>query len=166
MFKLVNNNITIDPNLLPIPEFRELWDRDKDKNKLNAYKELTYIYYFADYKSPYQNIPEELREKKVKEEYIRDDSWKADEAVNEAIKKYQLLQETHSMRLLSSAKIAVDKLSAYFRDSDPNDRNYSANLSKLGATIESIDKLEKRVKSEQSTAEQIRGGGDLRSRER
>lgn len=166
IFSLENHAIVIDPALLPIPEFKVLWDRDKDKNKANAYKELCFVYYVADYKSPYNNIEEELREDRVKEDYIRDEDWKADAYVLDAIEKYKMLQETPTMRLLQSAKVATAKLASYFREASPEDKQYTSNLDKLGKIVESIDKLEQKVKLEQASDVRIRGGGEVRRRER
>lgn len=166
IFSLENHAIVIDPGLLPIPEFKVLWDRDKDKNKATAYKELCFVYYMADYKSPYNNIEEELREDRVREDYIRDAEWKPDIYVQDAIDKYRLLQETPTMRLLESAKVATAKLASYFREASPEDKQYTSNLDRLGKIVESIDKLEQKVKLEQASDVRIRGGGEVRRRER
>lgn len=166
MFKLENNVIKMDTNILNIPALKVLWDRDKTKDKDNAKKELSYVYYLADYHSPYQNIPEEMRSDKIREEFIKDKKWKEDKEVQEAIKIYMELQETATMRLLKSARIAVDRLADYFKESEPEDKNYTSNLEKLGKIIESINKLDQQVKKEQTDETRIRGGGELKYRER
>jgi hypothetical protein len=68
--------------------------------------------------------------------------------------------------MLNSARLAVEKLSNYFKNSNPNDKFYTANLEKLGKIIESLDKLEEKVKKEQTSETKVRGGGFIRERER
>lgn len=166
LFTLQEHVLKIDPDTLVIPEFRVLWERDKSKDKAMAYKELSYVYYYADFKSSYQNYTEDDRESKVRDDFIRDSKWRADKDVIAAVAKYEEMQVTPTLRLLQAAKVAVDKLAAYFRESEPEDRNYTSNLDKLGKIVESLDKLEEKVKKEQSTQGRIRGGGDVKSRER
>jgi len=166
LFTLQEHVLKIDPDTLAIPEFRVIWDRDKSKDKAIAYKELSYIYYYTDHKSSYQNYPDEERADKVRDDFIRDKKWRMDDQVQAAISKYDELQTTPTLRLLLSARIAVDKLAAYFKEAEPEDRNYTSNLDKIGKIIESLDKLEEKVKKEQTQQSKIRGGGDVRSRER
>jgi|JI10StandDraft_1071094.scaffolds.fasta_scaffold70734_3 hypothetical protein len=166
IFQLENNVVKISPEVISIPEFKEIWDRDKSKEKGKAYKEIAYVYFMADYKSPYTAYPPGEREDKIKSDFIRDESWVRDDKVNAAIKKYEELQQTPTLRLLMSAKFAAEKLSEFFRTQDPEHRNYTSNLEKLGKIIESLDKLEERVKKEETNQNRVRGGGNVLARER
>ena len=166
VFTIENNTVKISPEMLLIPEFNDIWERDKSKDKGRAYKELSFIYFLSDYKSVYTAYSPEEREDKIKQDFIRDPSWVRDEIVDKAINKYEELQETPSLRLLKSARIASDKLSSFFRTQDPEHKFYTSNLEKLSKIIESIDKLEERVKKEETSSSRVRGGGDVKSRER
>ncbi len=166
IFNFKSNKVVIDPDKLVIPEFKAIWDRDKSKDKEQAFKELTYIYMLVDFKSAYQAYPEDIRESKIIEDFIKDSKWKPDNLISDAAKKYYALQETPTLRMLNSAKLAVEKLSNYFKRSSPEDRSYTANLEKLGKIIESLDKLEERVKKEQAAENRVRGGGSVKDRER
>jgi hypothetical protein len=166
IFNLKNNKVIIDPDKLIIPEFKSIWERDKSKDKENAFKELTYVYMLVDFKSPYQAYPEDIREIKIKEDLFKDKNWKPDDLIKSACKKYYELIETPTLRMLNSARIAVEKLSNYFKVSNPNDKSYTANLEKLGKIIESLDKLEEKVKKEQTSETKVRGGGIVKERER
>jgi hypothetical protein len=166
IFHLDKNVVKINDELLLIPEFKEIWERDMSKDKGMAYKEFAFIFFLTDYKSVYTAYPLEEREDKIKKDFIRNEKWVKDAAVDAAIKKYDELQMTPVLRMLHSAKVASEKLSAYFISEDPEHRSYTSNLEKLGKIIESIDKLEDRVKREETSTSRIRGGGDIKSRER
>ena len=44
LFEFNGKQININPILLSIKEFEDIWKRDKDKDKFKALKEITYIY--------------------------------------------------------------------------------------------------------------------------
>jgi len=177
LFDLKGDKIVLDPDKLIVPEFRAIWDQDKSKDKAVAEKMITYIYFLCDYNSPYASYPEEKKE----EELMRDLKMKVKEVstveMKLAILKYKEFQETHSMRLLRSARVACDKMADYFREVDfaaaddqgklkYNAKDVAANIAAVGKMIESLDKVEEKVKKEITTSSQIRGGGTEGSYER
>lgn len=166
IFYIENNVVKVTPEVLLIPEFKALWDRDKSKEKGKAYKELAFVYFLSDYKSVYTAYPEEEKEFRIKQDFIKDDAWDKDELVVEAIRKYEEFQSTPTLKMLRAAKVASEKLSTFFLTQDPEHKNYTSNLEKLGKIVESIDKLEERVKKEETNQNRVRGGGAVRSRER
>lgn len=168
LFELKNNIVVIEPQGIMVPEMKVIWDSDKSKDKSKAYKELSYIYFVADFKSPYANYPEDKRKEIVRDDFIRDSKWKEPDYIIAALKKYSELQETSSMRMLIAAKIAQDMITDYFKTGkckiDP--RELMGVLSNIGKSVESLDKIEEKVKKEISSNEKIRGGGKISSRER
>ncbi len=159
LFDLINNRITIEPEILNIPPFKDIWDRDKSKTKETAYRELCYIYYISDYKSPYNAYPPDIREIEIKKDYLKDLEWKEDTLVKQAKKKYDELQESPTLRLLKSARLGCEKLEAYFVKMGPADPNYVRNLKEIGNIVKSLDILEEKVKKDKTGNEKIRGGG-------
>ena len=95
-----------------ISEFKEILTRDKgdkgDSNsvsyreKKQATKEFTYIYFYCDYQSPYINYPELERHEKSKADAQLPDRWERDNLIDKAITKYEQVQETPSMKMLKS----------------------------------------------------------------
>lgn len=168
LFQLKNNTVQIDPSLIPIPEFQQLWERDTSRTKSQAYKELAYVYFKADYKSPYLAYPEDQRSKQIAKDFMKDEKWKEDSLVKEAVKKYQQFQETPSTRMLQAARKAQERVIKYFETGkcDVDIKELMGVLDKIGKAVESIDKIEEKVKKETSNAERIRGGGEIKSRER
>jgi len=52
-FKLTDKGLKIEDDTFALfPDFNDLYKRDSDKRKNTAYKELTYIFIMADYRSP------------------------------------------------------------------------------------------------------------------
>ena len=102
---------------------------------------------------------------------------KADAQIKLAEAEYNEFQQTYSMRFLESARGLADKLSSYFDEVDfhATDDNgkplYSAkdavsNLKQVGDVIESLDKVEEKVKKEVDSKAKIRGHKKIRNRER
>ena len=65
LFKEDNFNIVIDPEAKIIPEFKKIITSDKDRKKRNAHRELSYIYFMCDYRSPYSIYPKEERKQRL-----------------------------------------------------------------------------------------------------
>lgn len=170
LYNIHNDKLVIEPEILAVPELRKIWDRNKDKSLAEA--ELCFIWYVCDYKSPYQIYPESTRADEVRKDFMRGfKSWKPDKEVNEAMDKYIKLNMSKSLRLAMATKEVALKLAEYFeniKDFSETDDNgkpvYNIqeiikNLSSIGTVIESLDKLDDRVKKEKEK-DNIRGGGE------
>ena len=172
LFDIKNDQIVFSPDSLAIPAFRKIWEGDKSKTKTRATKEISYVYYMCDFNSPYSIYPEHKRIEVLKSDFIGDPKWKPEGRIADAISKYREFQETHTMRLMRAARSAADQLSCYFEDIDFKEKDdngrpvYTAkdvavNLEKVGKIVESLDKLEEKIKKEIKTESKIRGGGDI-----
>jgi len=177
LFDLKNGNIILNPDSLVLPGFREIWKKDKTKGKDKATREISYVYFMCDYNSPYSVYPIHKRRDVICKDFMQDAKWKETPEVSEAISRYKDFQETHTMRLMRAAKGAADKLAGYFEAIDflKVDDNgkpvYTAkdvayNLEKVGHIVDSLDKLEVRIKKEVKSESRVRGGGDIGMYER
>ena len=169
--------VVLHPDSVIIPPFIEIWKRDKTKSKDKATKELSYVYFICDFKSPYSIYKEEDRAAKVKEDFIKDKKWNPDSLILEAIDKYNKFQETYTMKFLKSARKLTEKLQAYFEEVDFHEMDekgnpkYKAtdamrNLKDVGHVIESLNKVEEKVKKEVEDTTKIKGKKIIKSRER
>jgi hypothetical protein len=61
LFDIIGGNVIMNPTILWIPEFKEIWDRDKTKHKVRAVKEISYIVFLYSFKSPYLAYSEKDR---------------------------------------------------------------------------------------------------------
>lgn len=177
LFDYKDYKVVISPDAVAIPAFRKIWERDKTKHKHKATQELSYIYFVNDFKSPYSVWPEEDRRQKVMDDFIKDPDFKMDPELKAAEAEYNEFQRTYSMRFLESARGLADKLTAYFEEVDfhaTDERGkplYSAtdavrNLKEVGNVIESLDKVEEKVKKEIDSKAKVRGKKVVRERER
>jgi len=168
IFDLVDYKIVITPEILNIPEFKDIWTSDKSKTKEKAMMEFEYIYYLEDYNSPYNIYPYDERKYKVIHDFIKDPKWKPNDKILKAQSKYQELTQTPLLGLLRDAVDVIQKLRDYFKkinfDIIDNQGNpiYSAkdaiaNLSKLKDLVVSMKALENIVKQEQQDNTRVRG---------
>lgn len=191
IFREENHKIVIATEFKLIPEFAALISRDKDKDKRNSFRELCYIFYVVDYKSPYSIYPSDERKQRVKREVGFDSDWTPDKQVQKAIEKYDEFQRTPSISsliairesLMTSTKVIEtlrgridDRLAAY--NTPPGEDSESDDLEDINAIVASVssllvladklpkaintlEDLEEKVKKEQSNEKKIRGGGDV-----
>ena len=163
LFDIQNGKVILNPTTLWVPEFKVLWDRDKKKNKDRAIAEISYIVFLHSYQSPYQAYSEKEREKKVLEDFFKGvEDWKPDDKVKAAIKKYKELQDSVSLRLLRSTKLALETIEEYFKTANPEDiSTIVKNAKELGNLVQSLDKLEKQVQKEQLENASVRGSSEV-----
>lgn len=164
------NKLNIQPEAYALGPFRKLWDRSKDKGI--AERELAYVYYMTDYKSPFSTIlNDEERDNRVRSAVeLRD--WKPDDLVNNAISFYEEIQVTPSLSLLRSALCAVDQIKNYFTTLKLTDKDAKGSLvndpakvttmlKQMGDVVASLKKTEDEVRKEQATKDKAKGGKDL-----
>ena len=151
LFDIDRGQVVMNPSCLWIPEFKKIWTRDKSKDKDVAVREISYIVFMHSFQSPYQAYSEKDREGKILEDYFKDiPDWEPDKYVQKAIKKYKELQDSVSLRLLRSTKLALETIEAYFENAQPEDiGTIVRNAKELGNLVQSLDKLEKQVQKEQ-----------------
>ena len=160
-----------EPEVLLIKEFAALSKRDKTKLKTRMMRELTYIYLAIDWSSPYRDYSEQERH----EEALSDAALSQEEfdvpIFRAACRKYQALQDSNkSIKLLSAAKTAADKLIEYFEDIvDLNERTDTgttifkakdviAEMQNINKCHQTLKELEEIVKQDLQEGSTIRAG--------
>ena len=117
LFEMNNGVLQIQPEAYALEPFKVLWTRDKTKNKDNAIKELSFIYFMVDFTSDFADILEDsIREVEVKKSLNLETSWKPDKLVQSAMDFYRSRQETVALKLLEDSRLGISKLSNYIRD--------------------------------------------------
>jgi hypothetical protein len=102
--------LTVPEEVWGLKTFRKLLDRDKTKDKVNASKEMLFIFHFCDIRSDFQHIlDKDKRIEEVKKEAGLKDSWKIDSHVQASIDLYISLSTTIIEQLyLNSLQAASD----------------------------------------------------------
>ena len=133
-------------------------------------KELAFVYFTVDHRSPFSVYEWEQRTIEVKNSIFGEkNKWKTSAKVIAACKKYEKLIETSAVRLLKAARESIIKLEKYFRDidlhlMDDNGRpifhakDLISNLEKMGKVVDGLTRLEEIVKKEEQAANSNRGG--------
>lgn len=161
-------NLNISAEAVMIPEFSALWKRDKSKDKVEACKELAYIYYMGDYDSPYLSYSPEIRGIQLKKDMgIK----KISKEMEEGVKKYKMLQDTPSIRFLDSAIKAMESMEKYFNKVNFSERDSKGSavykptevskcLKDSGGIMDSLARIRDKVKTEIYNRNTIRGGSE------
>lgn len=150
IFEIKNYVVTFSPQALMLKPFREIWDNDESKDKTDAVKELSYVYYMADERSDFMYI---LNEEERHEEVIRSlelghGAWIVPHYVTDAIAYYIEMSETTSTRLLRSTRGVVEKISSFLDAVDVNERDRNNKpVFDIGKIVTSVEKIPKLVRS-------------------
>ena len=111
IFEIKKYQVVFSPQALLLTPFKKIWDNDKDKEKVNAVAEMSYVYYICDDRSDFQYI---LDENERHEAICRDmdalpNDWERPDYIEDAIEYYKKLSETTSTKLLRSTRGVVQK---------------------------------------------------------
>lgn len=117
LFKFDEFKLKISEEALAVKAFRDIWERDKSKDKGKAIAELGYIYFFCDPRSDYMFLVDETtRSAKIKEQEGLAKSWKPDKQIEEAMKVYKYLTTSEKSMLLDNARVLVQGIQNVLRD--------------------------------------------------
>jgi hypothetical protein len=174
VLKQDNGEIAIDDFVLSVPELKTIVGRDASETKETAKKELLYVYYMVDFRSPYK-----LYSQEKKDVALKGYADKKDKDIQSAVDAYRDIRDSMypSIGLLEDALYAVGKLREYFRDIDFKKKTktgaqvYTAkdlatNLEKLGKIIETIEILKEQADKDSASITRIKGHKQIRDRER
>lgn len=169
LFRYEGYRIEISEEAYCLKVFRDIWDRDKGKDKLRALQELGWVYFMGDPRSDYfdEFVDEEVRSREIVAGEGMPEGWKPDAKVKAALSFYMGFK-TSSALLLEEIKVAMDKLRKYIREIDLNatDENgkplfsvdsYVKVLDKLPAMVRNLDEAERAVRSEIAASEKVKG---------
>ena len=169
LFELKDYQVTFSPQALLLKPFKNLWDRDKSKDKERAVQELSYVWFMSDYKSDFSDIldPDEKNDA-VTSSCITIKDWKADKLVGDALDFYRERNETIASRMLEGALIYANKVDQWFREVDLFEEDTKGNpkydvkkgndiLKDLGKTVESLKQLQDVVRKEKDINNKLRG---------
>ena len=168
LFKYEGYNLTISEEAFMLKPFKNLWKRDKSKNKEKALQELAYIYFMEDTRSDYQvYIDKEERSKQIKlGEGLKDD-WEPDKAVLEAQAFYAGFKSEGAL-LLEDIRVAITKLREFIKTIDlsaTDDKGkpiytlntYTATIKQIPELITSLDEAERTISKENISNDKVRG---------
>lgn len=170
LFDEENGRVIIHPAAKSLFPFKKIINKDKTKDKKNALEDLSFIYFYSDYKSDFSDIlDDKARENEIRKVCITRKSWEIDEDIKDAIKFYNDRQQTTSSKLLDSTKEALGKIESYFKNLDLDEKDERGkplhdvskilnSINNLSKTVQSLKDLEEIVRKEKEEESRIRGG--------
>lgn len=171
LFKYEGYKIIIEPEVLLLKPFKQIWNRDRSQSKEKANMELAFIYFFCDPRSDYQYLTdEEEREKAIKEGEGFPFTWKPDKLIKDAMIFYNSFKPTSAL-LLEDTRVAVDKLRKLLREIDLNQvddkgkpvytlNTITATIKQVPSLVRDLDEAERALSKEFSTSNRMRGQGE------
>ena len=113
-----DNKVIISPEIVSISPFKEIWDKDKSKEKGKATAKLKYLWFYIDYESPYFKYPEKEKHEKITKDVLKDTEFKVDKELEEAIEKYKEIHYTPAIETVDAAMAFVKQIQKWFKTVD------------------------------------------------
>lgn len=166
LFDLVNNKLTFSPQALALKPFKDLWDRDTTEDKGVAVQQLSFVWYYSDFKSDFSDL---MDDEQRRSEIEKVTGCKADEKVMEACRFYMKMRETLITDSLLAAKEALYKVKEFFRTVDFEKTHPKTGqpiykvkevmiaVQDLAGMIQGLELLEQRVKKEKEESGRMKG---------
>lgn len=166
LLKYEGYKVVIEPELLTLKPFKQIWTRDKTVNKDKALAEIAFIYFMADPRSDYQYLVDDKeRMEAIKEGEGLPPKWQPDRIVTEAMDFYMSFKPISAL-LLEDTRFMVDKYRKRLKAQEFDDLEIK-DLKEVGALIKQIpplvkdlDEAEKALNSEMKSSGKMRGSGE------
>ena len=166
LLKYEGYKVVIEPELLTLKPFKQIWTRDRTINKDRALAEIAFIYFMADPRSDYQYLVDEKeRMEAIKEGEGLPPKWQPDRIVTEAMDFYMSFKPISAL-LLEDTRFMVDKYRKRLKAQEFDDLEIK-DLKEVGALIKQIpplvkdlDEAEKALNSEMKSSGKMRGSGE------
>lgn len=163
-----NYEIKISPEALLVKPIREIWEKDKTKNKESFLSQMSFMFFMIDPRSTYSYITDlaERADEIIMQEGLPKD-FKPTEDLKKAMEIYEKHTITSSYALLEAAKIAVDKVGKFLKEVDLNTLDDKGKpvytINSITSAIKQIPQLAKDlVEAEKVVAKEIEEKGRAR----
>jgi len=148
-------SLKIEPEIYTIGEFANLVESRK-KNPSLLFKELGYIYFYADMASDFQfQTNEQDRHKELIKYLDLPSGWKKDRVLESALDAYKYLSQTPSSRLLESAYISTDKIKKQLESINLDERDKNGkpiwNVKQILDTVKAMPDLMDAIQKAEKT---------------
>ncbi len=164
LFEVSEKTVFPNPETLLISPFKDIWERDKTKQKIFALEELAYIEFMTSMKksNPYRQYKIGIKETKIREAVITKKGWEPDDLIREGmemvVKFHKEASTTYNYYM--AAKRAAEKMQNFFMEVDINEvnpktfnpiykpRDITSALNDTEKVLSNLKTLEKKVEEE------------------
>ena len=144
-----------------IRQIRELFEKDKSKNKEEFWRQISYLWFMCDPRSTYLYITDDTeRSKEIKAQEGFDDKWEPSSLLKEAMLIYKKHTITTAALLLEGMRKGIDKLSRFLGETEFSDKTVSSMTSALKQIPElsrALVEAEKSLAKDFETDDKARG---------
>lgn len=166
LLKYEGYKVVIEPELLTLKPFKQIWTRDKTVNKDKALAEIAFIYFMTDPRSDYQYLVDDNeRMEAIKEGEGLPAKWQPDKIVTEAMNFYMSFKPISAL-LLEDTRFMVDKYrkrlkAQEFDELEIKDLKEAGTLIKqIPSLVRDLNEAEKALNSEMRDSGRMRGQGE------
>lgn len=153
LFKIEKWQLCVSEEAWGLLPFKEILDRDISKGKEKAMKELLFVFYFADVKSNYLHMVEDIRTEEIKKDIGLPKEWVPDEAVKNAIEFYttrsqSVIQELYTQSLKAASAIGnyLSKADELLEERDMQGKPVN-DISKITTAVQKVPTLMRDLKA-------------------
>jgi len=165
--------------ILLIPEYAEIWDRDTSPKKEVALKEFAFVYFRVSMRknNPFRAYNEKLKPRKIAERIFRDNpEWRPDDKVKALVNTYREDVKASSLTYsyLISAKIAAEQLKEFFSEEGTlklrnsrtgaplyKPRELTSALADTNAILSNLESIERKIDEEELTETRAKGNREI-----
>lgn len=166
LLKYEGYKVVIEPELLILKPFKQIWTRDKTVNKDKALAEIAFIYFMTDPRSDYQYLVDDKeRMEAIKEGEGLPPKWEPDRIVTEAMEFYKSFKPISAL-LLEDTRFMVDKYRKRLKAQEFDEleikdlKEAGALIKQIPSLVKDLNEAEKALNSEMRESGRMRGQGE------
>ena len=166
LLKYEGYKVVIEPELLTLKPFKQIWTRDKTVNKDKALAEIAFIYFMTDPRSDYQYLVDDKeRMEAIKEGEGLPPKWEPDRIVTEAMEFYKSFKPISAL-LLEDTMFMVDKYRKRLKAQEFDEleikdlKEAGALIKQIPSLVKDLNEAEKALNSEMRESGRMRGQGE------
>ena len=166
LLKYEGYKVVIEPELLTLKPFKQIWTRDKTVNKDKALAEIAFIYFMTDPRSDYQYLVDDNeRMEAIKEGEGLPAKWQPDKVVTEAMNFYMSFKPISAL-LLEDTRFMVDKYRKRLKAQEFDEleikdlKEAGALIKQIPSLVKDLNEAEKALNSEMRESGRMRGQGE------
>ena len=166
LFDIIGDKIVVHANMWALPPFKKYYESIEDKAHADVVASFIIL---CDYwNSPYvKSMSPEEREKVLKKSKFGKQDYKLSVTEQVCRDEFKRLMSTRNLKMLEAMRNKIDTISTYYEESLNEELDEKkiqvllAGMEKVKAVFQTVDFLEKAVKSEELETVKVRGNTEI-----